>query len=154
MNKTIYDSGPRYVAFDTDRNRAVPAGHMQLTEVRVKKYLMPVAPTTEFKLADPQETKEWRDVAASLVGSSLNGLQLRHEFIKEMGHQLGLNEHRGRWEEYKPDAGRVREQVSMAVNDLLDEMASGSPEQVAKKAADVANIAMKIHECFGPTAAG
>lgn len=74
---------------------------------------------------------------------------IRPEFIAAMRHEINANARKGDWSQFKINADDVPAWLGEHVSKLFDAVADGDAIAVREYAADVANIAMKIDECFG-----
>lgn len=67
-----------------------------------------------------------------------------------MRHEIEANARKGDWSAFRIDYTEVEPWLSEHVCKLLGAVRDNNPSAVREHAADVANIAMKIEECFGP----
>lgn len=77
--------------------------------------------------------------------------QVRFLFVEHMEAELKANEHKGNFADYRP----ANELIGSAwleehVQKLYRALAEKDPKKVREHCADVAVIAMKLEECFGP----
>ena len=75
---------------------------------------------------------------------------IRPAFIVAMNREIEANEHKGPWEDYVPSSCYVAPWLEEHVSKLILAVARKDRAKVREYAADVANIAMKIDETFGP----
>jgi NTP pyrophosphatase (non-canonical NTP hydrolase) len=69
------------------------------------------------------------------------------EFAERMEEKLKLNRHKGDWRE-EDDVLRLFDPLKEETVELQCSMATGTAEEIAKEAADVANFAMMIADWF------
>lgn len=73
------------------------------------------------------------------------------EFVGHMNHELEVNEARkGKFSECRVGKPYVKPWLEEHTAKLYDALERGDAERVREFSADIANIVMKIEECFGP----
>jgi hypothetical protein len=77
--------------------------------------------------------------------------QIRMEFVGHMNHELEVNEPRkGKFSECRVGKPYVEPWLEEHTAKLYDALERGDAIGVREFCADIANIVMKIEECFGP----
>jgi len=74
---------------------------------------------------------------------------IRPEFIEVMRHEIYANARKGDWTKFRIGRTEAEAWLGEHVSKLIAAIATMDREAVREHAADVANIAMKIDECFG-----
>lgn len=74
---------------------------------------------------------------------------VRAEFTALMEMELRHNDHKRDWRLWRPSAIEALNELSHHQSKVIQAIADGKPGEVAEYTADIANIAMKIEECFG-----
>jgi len=77
---------------------------------------------------------------------------VRSSFIDAMEAELAANARKGDWRSFVPAKEYVRPWLQEHTDKLHVALGDGDVGRVREHAADIANIAMKIEECFGPPA--
>jgi predicted RNase H-like HicB family nuclease len=101
--------------------------------------------------------REYRSSGLELpVPRAAGGTPIRPEFVAAMREQLEAHAYKGDWIAFRfRDRRHATDLLSEHFVKLVQDLRSGAmgpASSVRQHAADVANIAMKIDECFGPPA--
>lgn len=84
-------------------------------------------------------------------GAPDGALHLRHreqtgKFSEIMAQQLTQHRHIGNWDSYKPSPDDLEKEMALGLDKLLTAVRTGG--NVAEKAADLANFAMKAAQLY------
>lgn len=88
---------------------------------------------------EQEELEQLRDVATGPLG------WLRCAMVRELEN----NSHKGNWDEWEPDAGRLVKEIEKHSTRLLDAVSRNNRYAVDEHAADIANFALKAAQLFG-----
>lgn len=74
---------------------------------------------------------------------------VRPEFTARMGAELVANSHKGNWDQWRPTAAALIDEIWHHQCKLRAALLAGDQARVAEHAADVALYCMKAHEMYG-----